>query len=118
MEATILCLDQVELVAERTGMDPLEVEISKLKGLALSNVNRIGKEEGLSWYLFRQCLIEQYSNVLYASDTMFAYLQIAQQDNEPTAQYLIREKVLLEHIHHTSKLSDISGAGLDNLSLI
>ena len=28
-------LDQVEVVAKRTGFDPLEVGISKLKGLAL-----------------------------------------------------------------------------------
>ena len=46
---------------------------------------------------------------------MFAYLQIVQQDDEPTAQYLIRAKDMLEHIHCTSKLSDISGTGLDNL---
>ena len=49
---------------------------------------------------------------------MFAYSQIAQQDDEPTVQYLIRAKVLLEHIYHTSKLSDSSGAGLDYLSLV
>ena len=31
-EATILWLDQVELVAKRTDIDPLEVGINKLKG--------------------------------------------------------------------------------------
>ena len=54
----------------------------------------------------------------YTSNAMFAYLQIAQQDDEPTVQYPVRADILLEHIHHTSKLSGISGAGLDNLSLI
>ena len=117
-EATIPWLDQVKLVAERTGIDLLEVGISKLKGLSLGDVNTICKEEGLTWHTFRQCLIEQYSNVPYASDTVFAYTQITQQDDEPTGQYLIRAKVLLEHIHHTSKLSDNSGSGLNNLSLI
>ena len=116
-EATIPWLDQVEVVAKRTGIDPLEVGISKLKGLALGDVNTIHKEEGLSWHKFRQCFVEQYSNIPYTSDSMFAYSQIAQQDDDPTAQYLIRAKVLLECIHHTSKLSDISGVGLDNLSL-
>ena len=33
--ATIPLLDQVELVAERTGNDPVEIDISKLKGLGL-----------------------------------------------------------------------------------
>ena len=72
------------MVAERTGNDPLEVGISKLKGIAIGDVNTIHREEGLLWYKFRQCLIEQYSNILYASDAMFAYSQIAQQDDEPT----------------------------------
>ena len=99
-EATISWSDQVELVAERTGIDPSDIEIRKLKGLALGNV------------------IEQYSNVPYASDAMFAYSQIAQQADEAMVQYLIKAKVLLERIHHNSKLSDISGAGLDDLSFV
>ena len=70
------------------------------------------------WHKFRQHLIEQYSNVPYAPDAMFAYSKILQQDNESTSQYLVSAKVLLEHIHYMSKLSDISGFGLDNLSLV
>ena len=46
---------------------------------------------------------------------MFAYSQIAQQDDEPIVQYFVRAKVLLECMHHTPKLSYISGAGLDNI---
>ena len=38
-ESTISWLDQVELVAKRTGFDPLEVGISKLKGLALGDIS-------------------------------------------------------------------------------
>ena len=116
-KVTIPWLDQVELVAERTGFDPLEVGISKLKGLAPGNISTIHKEEGLSWHKFRKCLIEQYSYIPYTSNAMFTYSKISQ-DDESTAQYLVRAKVLLECIHHTSKLSDISGFGLDNLSLV
>ena len=72
-KATITWLDQFKLVAKRTGIDPLEVSISKLKGLALGDVNIICKEEDLLWHKFQQCLIEQYSNVPYTSDAMFAY---------------------------------------------
>ena len=43
-------LDQVELVEERTGLDPLEVGVSKLKGLAPGDISTICKEEGLSWH--------------------------------------------------------------------
>ena len=117
-ESTLTWLDQVELVAERTGFDLLEVGISKLKGLALHYISTIHKEEGLSWYKFRQHLIEQYSNVPYTPDAMFTYSKILQQDNESTAQYLVRARVLLEHIHCTSKLADISSFGMDNLSLV
>ena len=44
---TIPWLDQVELVGERTFNDPVEVGISKLKGLALGDINTSRKEEGL-----------------------------------------------------------------------
>ena len=56
--ATIPWLDQVELVAERTGNDPIEVGISEFKGLALGDINMIRKEGGLTWHKCRQILIE------------------------------------------------------------
>ena len=49
---------------------------------------------------------------------MVAYSNLMQQDDESTLQYLIRVKVLLEHMNHTSKLSHISDKGLNNLPLI
>ena len=52
-QATILWLDHTEMVAEKIGIDPLEVGISKLKGLALGNINAIDKEGHLTWYSFR-----------------------------------------------------------------
>ena len=52
--ATIHWLDQVKLVVERTGNNPVEVGISKLKGLVLGDINTIRKEEGLTWHKFRQ----------------------------------------------------------------
>ena len=42
--ATIPWLDQVELVVERTGNDQVEVHISKLKGLALDDINIVIKK--------------------------------------------------------------------------
>ena len=95
-EATIPELDQVELVAERTGIDPLEVGISKLKELTLANIVTLCKEEGLSWHKLRQHLIEQYSNVPYVPDAMFAYSKKSQLDN--------------------FQLSEISGYGMGNLA--
>ena len=40
-EATISRLDQVELITENTGIEPLEIAISKLTGLALANISTI-----------------------------------------------------------------------------
>ena len=117
-EATIPWLDKMELVAEMTGIDPLEVGISKLKGLSLADISTFHKEEGLLWHKFRQSLIEQYLNVLYIPDAMLVYSKVSQQEYESTTRYLVRAKVLLEQIHRTSKLSEISGYGMDNLSLI
>ena len=103
--ATIPWLDQGGLVAERTGNDPVEVGINKLKRLALGHIDTIRKEEGLTWQKFGQILIENYLYIPYVSDAMVAYTQSMQQDDESTSQYLIRAKVLLEHMNHTSKLS-------------
>ena len=91
--------------------------MSKLKGLTLGEITTVKKEEGLMWHKFRQVVIENYSNIPYVSDAMVAYNNITQED-ESTSQYLIRAKVLLKHTNHTSKLSQISGKGLNNLALV
>ena len=52
------------------------------------------------------------------SDVIVAYTNLTQQDDESTSQYLIRAKVLLEHMDHTSNLSQISSKGLNNLALV
>ena len=109
---------QDRIGCERTGIDPVEVGISKLKGLALANDSTVCKEEGLSCHKFRQCLIEQYLNVPYVPDAMFIYSMISQWDDQSTTRYLVRVKVLLKRIHQTSKVSEISGYGRDNLLFI
>ena len=93
---TIQWLYHIKMVVEKTGIDPLEVGIKKLNGLALGNINAICKEGNLTWYSFRQRLIELYSNVSYESNAMFVYSHLSQGDKEPTAQYLARAKALLE----------------------
>ena len=59
-EASILWLDHIELVAEKMGIDLLEVAISKLQGTALGNINAMHKEGNLTWYRVRQRLIQYY----------------------------------------------------------
>ena len=49
---------------------------------------------------------------------MVAYSHLTKQDDESTSQYLIKAKVLLKHINHTFKLSQITGKGLNNLALV
>ena len=41
-----------------------------------------------------------------------------QGENEMVMQYLAKAKVLLEYIHHTSKLCDIPGSDYNNLYLV
>ena len=72
-------------------------------------------ESTLSYFLFHQLLIVHYSNVPYASDALNAYAHLMQGENELITQYLIRAKVLLEQIHHNSKMCDIPGIGCDRL---
>ena len=114
-EATIPWLDHIEAFGKKTGFDPLEVGMSKLKGTALRDVNAIGKEGNLSYFQFCQLLIEHYSNIPYALDTLNADAHLIQGENEMVMQYLARAKVLLECFHHTSKLCNMPGSGYDNL---
>ena len=110
-DASIPLLGYTEMVAEKTGIDTLEVAVSILKGLVLGDINAINIEGHLTLYSFRQRLIEHYSNVPYASDAMFTYSHLSQGNEEPTTHYLSTAKVLLECIHHTTKLSSIPGVG-------
>ena len=100
------------MVAENTGTDPLKV------GLALGGIIAIHKEGHLTWFSFREQLIEHYSDMPYASDAMYTYSHLSQGDEEPTTHYLLRAKALLECIHHTTKLSSIPGVGWGNLYLV
>ena len=77
-EATILWLDHIEAIAKKMGFDPLEIGMNKLKGTALCNVNAASKEGTVSYFQFCQLLIEHYSNLLYASDTLNAYAYLMQ----------------------------------------
>ena len=117
-EVTIPWLDHIKLVAKKMGKDPLEVGISKLQGTALGDINARHKEGNVTWYKVRQRLIEYYLNMPYTSDSMFAYSHLSQGEDEMTAQYLVRAKVLLECIHHTTNLADITGSSRDNLYLV
>ena len=78
--ATILWLDHIMILAENTGIDPLKVGISKLRGLAMGNITAMCREGHLTWYSFRQWLIEHYSNVPYMSDAMYVYSHLLQGD--------------------------------------
>ena len=95
-KATIPWLDHIEGVARKTGFDPLEIGMIKLKGMALCNVNAISKEGNLSYFWFCQLLIEHYLNILYMSDALNAYANLMQGKNKTLTQYLARTKVLLE----------------------
>ena len=78
MATTIPWLDQFKPVVERMGYDLVEVGISKLKVLAIGDINTIRKEEGSTWHKFRQILIENYSNIPYLSGAVVAYANLTQ----------------------------------------
>ena len=81
----------------------------KLKGMALHNVNTASKEGTLLHFQFCLLLIDHYSNIPYVSDALNTYAYLTQGENELITQYLTRPKILLEHIHHNSKMYDIPG---------
>ena len=56
--------------------------------------------------------------LLYMLDALNTYAHLAQGETELVTHYLAQAKVLLEHIHHTSKMCDIAGSSYDNLYLV
>ena len=56
-EATIPWLDHIEGVTKKMGFDPLEIGVSKLKGMTLCDINTASKEGTLSYFQFSQLLI-------------------------------------------------------------
>ena len=117
-EATIPWLDHIKGVTKKMGSDPWEIGMIKLKGMALCDVNAASKEGTLSYFQFCQLLIEHYSNVPYMSNVLNACAHLMQGENKSITQYLTRAKVLLEHIHHNSKMCDIPGIGYDKHYLV
>ena len=118
LEATIPWLDNTESTVKKTGFDPVEVGMGKLKGSVLCDENGASKEGTLSYFWFYQLLIEHYSSILYVSDTLNTYAHSAQGEHESIMQYISRAKVLLEHIHNTSKMCKSLGVGYDKLYLV
>ena len=92
-EATIPWLDHIKAIARKTGSDPLEIGMSKLKGTALWDVNAISKEGNLSYFQFCQLLIKHYSNVPYVSDALNAYAHLLQGESKMVTWYVARAKV-------------------------
>ena len=104
-EVTILWLDHIKAVAKKMAFNPLEIGMSKLKGMALCDVNAAWKEGTILYFWLCQLLIEHYSNVL-------------QGENKLITQCITRAKVLLEYFHQNSKMCNIPGIGYNKLYLI
>ena len=118
LEATIPWLDHIESTAKKTGFEPVEVGMSKLKGSVLCDVNTASKEGTLSLFQFCQLLIEHYSNIPHVSDALNAYVHLVQGEHESVTQYISRAKVLLDYTHNTSKMCKIPGVSYDKLYLV
>ena len=92
--STIPCLDQVELVAERSNTNPIETGISKLVGILLRNMITIKYKAGnITWYRFQQVLTKNYSDIPYVSDAMSGYMKITQGEEESVTQYLEQKHI-------------------------
>ena len=111
-------LYHIEAVARKIGFSPLEVGMSKLKGTGLGDVNTVSQDGNLLWFQLHQLLKEHYLNVSYALDMFNTYAHLAKGESESITQYLSWAKVLLECIHHISKMCDIAGSSYNNLYLV
>ena len=68
--------------------------------------NSIDKK--LSWITLKQHLTANYSEIPYDTHAINAYDTLQQGADEPTEAYLHRAQDILEHIHHTNNMSEIT----------
>ena len=68
----------------------------------------------LSWNTIKQHLTANYSEILYDTHAINAYNTLQQGPDETTEAYLHRAQDILEHIHHTNNMSEITAIGTNH----
>ena len=115
--ATIPWLDHVKAFAKKTGFNPLEIGMSKLKDTALCDINAASKEDTLLYFWFHHLLMEHSSNVPCVPDALNAYAHLMQGKNESITQYLTRAKVPLGNITIILKCAIFQELAMTNSTL-
>ena len=68
----------------------------------------------LSWITLKQHLTANYSGIPYDTHIINAYDTLQQGTDEPTETYLHRAQDILECIHHTNNMSEITAIGTNH----
>ena len=72
----------------------------------------------LSWITLKQHLTANYSELPYDTHTINAYNTLQQGADESTEAYLYGAQDILEHIHHTNHMSEITAIGTNDVKIL
>ena len=75
-------------------------------------------DKKLSWIILKQHLTAIYSEIPYDTHAINAYDTLQQGVEESTEAYLHRVQDILEHIHHTNKMSEITAIGTNHNKIL
>ena len=112
----------VENATRICNLDALNIILSTLQGAPLKSAIYLeGKETSagrrLSWNTLKQHLTSNYLEIPYYMHAINAYDTLQQGPDEPNEAYLHREQDILEHIHHTFSMSDITAIGTNHAKI-
>ena len=71
-----------------------------------------------SWNTPKQHLTANYSEIPYGTHAINVYDTLQQGPDEPAEAYLHRTQDILEHIHHTNNMSEITAIGTDHAQIL
>ena len=104
-------------------LDAINIPLSKLQGAPLKSAIYLeGKETSTgkkhSWIILKQHLTANYSKIPYNTNAINAYGTLQQGIDESTKAYLHRAQDVLEHIHHTNNMSEITAIGANHTKIL
>ena len=113
----------IENAARICNLDAINITLSKLQGDPLKSaiylegkVTSTGKKP--SWITLKQHLTANYSEIPYDTHGINAYNTLQQGADKSTEAYLHRAQDILECIHHTNNMPEITAIGTNHTKIL
>ena len=113
----------IENVMRIYNLYAINITLCKLQGAPMKSAIYLEDKEKsirkkLSWITLKQHLMTNYSYIPYDTHVIHVYGTLQQGADEPPEAYLHRAQDILEHIHHTNNMSEITAIGTNHAKIL